>query len=388
MKNTAEDWLREFGRPDLIRKVSCLWTKADSIQLEMVNLQHPEHSVVEAMARAKARTLCHQYPQILPPAVEVLLKRRPWVRIAIWVLVALVCLLAGAALGRAQGIDVIRVQNNGTPVGTIAGPFTLNCVLASATPCTIAASPRTLNIAVGGGGGGTITLQTNGTNNISQTALNLVAGTNVTLTNTSGGNVTVAASGSGSGYTASSWIWGSKPLSRYGGSGSGAQAIVNKMDVFGVEITTPIRVSNLLIDVIVQDPASALYSYGIYGPLSSCSTTCPLVASTTAQKLPATGRVLIPLAGGAVTISPGIYFEGWTTNETSATAQLALAAGFGSDRSQFYLAYDASTTTTGGAAAASITTPVMQIIANPTAFNQFLPMFYLLSISCPSGGCS
>jgi hypothetical protein len=44
----------------------------------------------------------------------------------------------------------------------------------------------------------TITLQTNGTNNGSQTLLNLVAGTNVTLTN-SGGNVTIAASGGSGG---------------------------------------------------------------------------------------------------------------------------------------------------------------------------------------------
>lgn len=46
--------------------------------------------------------------------------------------------------------------------------------------------------------GGGVTLQTNGTNNSSQTALNLVASTGITLTNTSGGSVSIAASGGGS----------------------------------------------------------------------------------------------------------------------------------------------------------------------------------------------
>lgn len=47
------------------------------------------------------------------------------------------------------------------------------------------------------GGGGGITLQTNSTNNGSQTLLNLVAGSNITLTDNGSGNVTIAASGGG-----------------------------------------------------------------------------------------------------------------------------------------------------------------------------------------------
>lgn len=107
---------------------------------------------------------------------------------------ALICL----APLRGQGIDVIKVQNNGTAAGTIAGPFTLNCT-GTGSPCTITNGPKTLAIA--SGSGSSITLQTNGTNNASQTSLNLVAGTNVTLTNTSGGNVTIAATGGGGGRT-------------------------------------------------------------------------------------------------------------------------------------------------------------------------------------------
>src|ERR1700693_987265 len=48
--------------------------------------------------------------------------------------------------------------------------------------------------------GSSLTLQTGGTNNGSQTALNLVAGSNVTLTN-SGADVTINSTSSGSGGT-------------------------------------------------------------------------------------------------------------------------------------------------------------------------------------------
>jgi hypothetical protein len=51
---------------------------------------------------------------------------------------------------------------------------------------------------------GSITLQTNGTNNGSQARLNLVAGTNVTLTDSGTGNITIAASGGGGSGTVTS----------------------------------------------------------------------------------------------------------------------------------------------------------------------------------------
>lgn len=51
----------------------------------------------------------------------------------------------------------------------------------------------------GSGGTSSITLQSNGTNNASQTALNLVPGTGISITNSSGGNVTITATGGGGG---------------------------------------------------------------------------------------------------------------------------------------------------------------------------------------------
>ncbi|MGH9352945.1 MAG: hypothetical protein ACRD2G_12420, partial [Terriglobia bacterium] len=52
-----------------------------------------------------------------------------------------------------------------------------------------------------GSGGSSVTIQTNGTNNASQATLNLVPGSGISLTNTSGGSVTIAATGSGGGGT-------------------------------------------------------------------------------------------------------------------------------------------------------------------------------------------
>lgn len=55
----------------------------------------------------------------------------------------------------------------------------------------------------GGSGGSSVTLKTNGTPNGSQSLLNLVAGSNITLTDNGSGSVTIASSGSGSGTVTS-----------------------------------------------------------------------------------------------------------------------------------------------------------------------------------------
>ncbi|HTH93547.1 MAG TPA: tail fiber domain-containing protein, partial [Candidatus Paceibacterota bacterium] len=83
---------------------------------------------------------------------------------------------------------------------------------------------------VSGGGGGSITLKTNGTNNGSQTTLNLIAGSGVTLTDNGTGGITIAASGGGS----SQWSNGASSAIYYntgnvgvGTSTPGANLVVN-----------------------------------------------------------------------------------------------------------------------------------------------------------------
>lgn len=89
--------------------------------------------------------------------------------------------------------QTITLETNGAPNST---QTLLNLVAGSNV--TLTENGGDVIIAASGGGSGiTITLETNGTANSTQTLLNLVAGTNVTLSE-SGGSVTINASGSGS----------------------------------------------------------------------------------------------------------------------------------------------------------------------------------------------
>lgn len=93
---------------------------------------------------------------------------------------------AGAACENGSSITL---QTNGTDN---ASQSLLN--LAAGSNITLANSGGTVTISSSASG---VTLQTNGTNNSSQTALNLVSGSGISLTNTSGGNVSIAATGGG-----------------------------------------------------------------------------------------------------------------------------------------------------------------------------------------------
>ncbi len=83
----------------------------------------------------------------------------------------------------ATTVSGLHFGSTGIPLSTTA-PGAGQCLTYNGTAITGASC----------GSGTAITLQTNGTNNASQTLLNLVAGTNVTLAN-SGGNVTISAAG-------------------------------------------------------------------------------------------------------------------------------------------------------------------------------------------------
>jgi phage tail sheath gpL-like len=61
---------------------------------------------------------------------------------------------------------------------------------------TTNSSTGIVNVEVAGGGSG-VTLETNGTPNTVQTLLNLINGSNITLTADGSGGVTIAASGGG-----------------------------------------------------------------------------------------------------------------------------------------------------------------------------------------------
>lgn len=325
-KRRIKKWLSEFHRPELGWWIAWRVKRLDQERLRwhlfQVGGQHPEHDLEDWVARATARALCERYR-----------------RFRLWPLLPLV-LLVCAIPATAQGIDVIHVKNNGTTAGTIAGPFTLNCVETAASPCAVTSGPKTL----------TLTMPTGG----------------------------------GSGYIATSWVWGNQPISREpaGVSNQGFSPTVNKVSVWGVEISTPIQVSHVLFDVTLGDSTGGLYSWGMWGPLSACTTTCPLVASTAAATYNAVSggqRYSPALIQGLITIQPGVYFEGFTGNKS--TAMFALSSGFGNDRYVTYLGFDATSPSSGGAAPATINTPVLQFTAG-ISLNTILPLAYLTQLPC------
>lgn len=99
-------------------------------------------------------------------------------------------------------------------------------VAASSTVYTLCYCDGTNVVAVGSGSGSSITLQTNGTNNGSQSLLNLVAGSNITIVDNGSGSITISATGGG-------------------GSGSGFEYLAQLLDVM---ITSPTDGQSLVFD--------------------------------------------------------------------------------------------------------------------------------------------
>jgi hypothetical protein len=94
-----------------------------------------------------------------------------------------------------MSISLPRDNNRVTAIGGVSSTDGVSVVAAYVNPTN-----HRLLVDLGSGSG--VTLQTNGTNNGSQTLLNLVAGTNITLTDNGSGSITIASSG-GSGTVTS-----------------------------------------------------------------------------------------------------------------------------------------------------------------------------------------
>jgi hypothetical protein len=100
--------------------------------------------------------------------------------------------LLGAAI---MGYQDWQIRTGGAPGSPASGyvrtwidsgaPTLINCKTSAGASCSFA--------------GSTITLQTNGTNNGSQSLLNLAAGTNMTITDNGSGTITFASTGGGGG---------------------------------------------------------------------------------------------------------------------------------------------------------------------------------------------
>lgn len=153
-------WLGVMKRPDLGHFLALRLKLVENRMpwhLFQVGGQHPEHDLEDWIARARARAIC-----------ERAVKKRRWMLLAMLA----VALVFSPPPAHGQGIDVIHVQNNGVAVGTLAGPFILNCVSTGTSPCSITNGPKTLNFAGGSGGGNYQTLLVAGTALPQEPALN------------------------------------------------------------------------------------------------------------------------------------------------------------------------------------------------------------------------
>lgn len=107
----------------------------------------------------------------------------------------------GAGIATALGVNVgtagapvVNGGGLGTPSSGVATNLTGTATgLTAGLAQNLTGSPAiTVSSCTGCGSGSSVTLQTNGTNNASQTALNLQSGSGITVTNPSGGNVSVS----------------------------------------------------------------------------------------------------------------------------------------------------------------------------------------------------
>jgi len=85
----------------------------------------------------------------------------------------------------------------------------------------------------------------------------------------------------------------------------------NQVSVSGFLLPVRITFGHLILDIFTDD-ATNNYDAGIYSVAGS------LLAHIGAQTLPNSGQQSFAISGGAVTLNPGLYYFGWTGNDTTA----------------------------------------------------------------------
>jgi hypothetical protein len=131
-------------------------------------------------------------------------------------------------------------------------------------------------VAIGGGGGNSILLQTDGVNNGSQSILNLKEGSNITVTDDGSGGVTITASGGGLPQVNSDW-----------NSTSGVSEILNKPTIPAAQIQSDWNQSNnAALDFIKNKPtipSGTVTNVTGSAPISSSGGATPDISITQAD---------------------------------------------------------------------------------------------------------
>jgi hypothetical protein len=177
----------------------------------------------------------------------------------------------------------VAIQQGGVPQGTVT---TLNC--STNVTCTNSGPVSTITAS---GGGSSITLQTNGTNNGSQSLLNLAAGANITLVDNGTGTVTIASTGGGGSGGNGITVYSGAPSVALTGTtffpiGGGSAAATAESQVqstirsavtvsnFGVDISTALGTGNSAAFTWRKNGSSQTITCTISGASStSCSDT-------------------------------------------------------------------------------------------------------------------
>jgi len=214
---------------------------------------------------------------------------------------------------------------------------------------TVPSSPSPYNIGnwvptnpPGGFGNGTsgILLQTNGTNNGSQSKFNAVAGSGMTITDDGIGDITFAASG---GAPATGTPFASLPISLTQSSLTGNTNGNNKVSLLFLNLPYSITFGHISWFSTTGDDGTCLSDLGLYSVSSPSATTGTLVAHIG----PTTGILsssvnTVAITEGSITLPAGLYLVGFTANTgTSFTVSYAIP-------SQLGYAWSTSATSSGG----------------------------------------
>lgn len=161
-----------------------------------------------------------------------------------------------------------------------------------------------------------VTFETNSTQNGSQTLLNLIAGSGISLSESSGA-VTITNTGvTGTStklyqYPPKSTLTGSNQATmNYTGSSIAGGA--NTICLFGIEVYMPVAASKLIIDIIGADATGGdKFDFGLY------DTNGNQIFNIGAASYTTTGTKTLSFAQGAITIQPGFYWFAVTGNNTN-----------------------------------------------------------------------
>lgn len=221
------------------------------------------------------------------------------------------------------------------------------------------------------GGGSSLLLQTNGTNNSNQALLNIAAGTNVTVSNTSG-TTTINASGTSFSTAGNGFFWSFAGVVEAGGQAgtsisltqgtSAGSATANQVICFQLTLKAAYTVRK--ISFFSNSAASAKASCAIY---DSTGTNKLVDAGTNAFDNSNVSSMQTVTLGSPVVLSPGMYW--FACSSTSATPNSAVGSSLTAGAAGYNSFFNVNSTRAGTAANAMSGGAMPSSLGTITAFS-------------------